>query len=422
MRMKKWGTKAGGFLLITSLLATIPMPVMAAETGAKSSVAIDNFNGHEWGAGKDEVMSQELPENPVEGVDYTVGMSGNLILIPGQKVLDYSAQGMYIFDDNYKLVEGVYYLTEDRDDYNEYYDDYCTLLDSYREKYGEPYSTEENWEDPKYKNTPELTGLYVSVGWASFNTVWMDEEGDRLTIYLTGDSGKVDTMITYESAAFIAMSEDARSNKAEQEMVEAVGGNSAKDATPAQKLCDYVRENGTSGEFELKGEEQSYTGSYIQVPTKSSDFNTKITDKIYVKSDSNDAFWFDSVMEVDSTYIESIVCFSYDASGEGKMKAVYYYEMEDGWSFEAGGDPYDSRATFIGETPISTYKQEQQLSTTSEVCEYLDPTTGKWNTINAMASIGGAAVTSGVTSTLDKLSNYLKENTDITLADLGFNF
>lgn len=422
MRMKKWGTKAGGFLLMTSLLATMPIPVVAAEAGAKSSVVIDNFNGHEWGAGKDEVMSQELPENPVEGVDYTVGMSGNLILIPGQKVLDYSAQGMYIFDDDYKLMEGVYYLTEDRDDYNAYYDDYCTLLDSYTEKYGEPYSTEENWEDPKYKNTPELTGLYVSVGWASFNTVWMDEEGDRLTLYLTGDSGKVDTMITYESAAFIAMSEDARSNKAEQETVEAVGSSSAQDVTPAQKLCDYVRENGTSGEFEMKGEEQSYTGSYIQVPSKSSDSNTKITDKIYVKADSNDAFWFDSVMEVDSTYIESIVCFSYDASGEGKMKAVYYYEMEDGWSFEVGGEPYDSRATFIGETPISTYKQEQQLSTTSEVCEYLDPTTGKWNTINAMASIGGAAVTSGVTSTLDKLSNYLKENTDITLADLGFNF
>lgn len=189
---------------------------------------------------------------------------------------------------------------------------------------------------------------------------------------------------------------------------------------PAKKLCEYVRENGTSSDFEMRGNSHKYTGVSMDILVDQSGSDLSADDKIYITYSDDDQFWVESVLTKEGLYIDIILHFVYNANGEGTMEYTYYFEQYNIW--KTADEQYDGRGTISGQTSIASYQKEAMLTVDNEKMEVLtDPKNEIWQTVTLTEGSSAESITSTVAATFNSFQYYLENNTDITMKDLGFN-
>ena len=189
---------------------------------------------------------------------------------------------------------------------------------------------------------------------------------------------------------------------------------------PAKKLCEYVRENGTLRDFEIRGDNHRYTGVSMDILVDQSGSDLSADDKIYITDSDDDQFWVESVLTKEGLYIDIILHFVYNANGEGTMEYTYYFEQNDIW--KTADEQYDGRGTISGRTSIASYQKDAMLTVDNEKMEVLsDPENEIWQTVTLTEGSSAESITSTVAATFNSFQHYLENNTDITMKDLGFN-
>ena len=189
---------------------------------------------------------------------------------------------------------------------------------------------------------------------------------------------------------------------------------------PAKKLCEYVRENGTLRDFEIRGDNHRYTGVSMDILVDQSDSDLSADDKIYITDSDDDQFWVESVLTKEGLYIDIILHFVYNANGEGTMEYTYYFEQNNIW--KTADEQYDGRGTISGWTSIASYQKDAMLTVDNEKMEVLsDPENEIWQTVTLTEGSSAESITSTVAATFNSFQYYLENNTDITMKDLGFN-
>lgn len=189
---------------------------------------------------------------------------------------------------------------------------------------------------------------------------------------------------------------------------------------PAKKLCEYVRENGTSSDFEMRGNSHKYTGVSMDILVDQSGSDLSADDKIYITDSDDDQFWVESVLTKEGLYIDIILHFVYNANGEGTMEYTYYFEQYNIW--KTADEQYDGRGTISGQTSIASYQKDAMLTVDNEKMEVLtDPKNEIWQTVTLTEGSSAEIITSTVAATFNSFQYYLENNTDITMKDLGFN-
>ena len=189
---------------------------------------------------------------------------------------------------------------------------------------------------------------------------------------------------------------------------------------PAKKLCEYVRENGTLRDFEIRGDNHKYTGVSMDILVDQSGSDLSADDKIYITDSDDDQFWVESVLTKEGLYIDIILHFVYNANGEGTMEYTYYFEQNNIW--KTADEQYDGRGTISGQTSIASYQKDAMLTVDNEKMEVLsDPENEIWQTVTLTEGSSAESITSTVAATFNSFQYYLENNTDITMKDLGFN-
>ena len=189
---------------------------------------------------------------------------------------------------------------------------------------------------------------------------------------------------------------------------------------PAKKLCEYVRENGTSSDFEMRGNSHKYTGVSMDILVDQSGSDLSADDKIYITDSDDDQFWVESVLTKEGLYIDIILHFVYNANGEGTMEYTYYFEQYNIW--KTADEQYDGRGTISGQTSFASYQKDAMLTVDNEKMEVLsDPENEIWQTVTLTEGSSAESITSTVAATFNSFQYYLENNTDITMKDLGFN-
>ena len=189
---------------------------------------------------------------------------------------------------------------------------------------------------------------------------------------------------------------------------------------PAKKLCEYVRENGTLRDFEIRGDNHKYTGVSMDILVDQSGSDLSADDKIYITDSDDDQFWVESVLTKEGLYIDIILHFVYNANGEGTMEYTYYFEQNNIW--KTADEQYDGRGTISGWTSIASYQKDAMLTVDNEKMEVLsDPENEIWQTVTLTEGSSAESITSTVAATFNSFQYYLENNTDITMKDLGFN-
>ena len=189
---------------------------------------------------------------------------------------------------------------------------------------------------------------------------------------------------------------------------------------PAKKLCEYVRENGTLRDFEIRGDNHRYTGVSMDILVDQSGSDLSADDKIYITDSDDDQFWVESVLTKEGLYIDIILHFVYNANGEGTMEYTYYFEQNNIW--KTADEQYDGRGTISGRTSIASYQKDAMLTVDNEKMEVLsDPENEIWQTVTLTEGSSAESITSTVAATFNSFQYYLENNTDITMKDLGFN-
>ena len=189
---------------------------------------------------------------------------------------------------------------------------------------------------------------------------------------------------------------------------------------PAKKLCEYVRENGTLRDFEIRGDNHRYTGVSMDILVDQSGSDLSADDKIYITDSDDDQFWVESVLTKEGLYIDIILHFVYNANGEGTMEYTYYFEQNNIW--KTADEQSDGRGTISGWTSIASYQKDAMLTVDNEKMEVLsDPENEIWQTVTLTEGSSAESITSTVAATFNSFQHYLENNTDITMKDLGFN-
>ena len=189
---------------------------------------------------------------------------------------------------------------------------------------------------------------------------------------------------------------------------------------PAKKFCEYVRENGTLRDFEIRGDNHRYTGVSMDILVDQSGSDLSADDKIYITDSDDDQFWVESVLTKEGLYIDIILHFVYNANGEGTMEYTYYFEQNNIW--KTADEQYDGRGTISGWTSIASYQKDAMLTVDNEKMEVLsDPENEIWQTVTLTEGSSAESITSTVAATFNSFQHYLENNTDITMKDLGFN-
>ena len=189
---------------------------------------------------------------------------------------------------------------------------------------------------------------------------------------------------------------------------------------PAKKLCEYVQENGTLRDFEIRGDNHKYTGVSMDILVDQSGSDLSADDKIYITDSDDNQFWVESVLTKEGLYIDIILHFVYNANGEGTMEYTYYFEQNNIW--KTADEQYDGRGTISGRTSIASYQKDAMLTVDNEKMEVLsDPENEIWQTVTLTEGSSAESITSTVAATFNSFQHYLENNTDITMKDLGFN-
>ena len=138
--------------------------------GVFAAHGIDGFRGHAWGTPWSTVI--ELEGTP----DYR-DMDSGMLGYENRTVGPYNALALFLFDDDDRLIAGVYSIKESHGIHSDrYLRDFRDLTRRLTRLYGSPYITEEDW----ISEPVEPSGRAVVAGDLILRTGWQSHSGTIL--------------------------------------------------------------------------------------------------------------------------------------------------------------------------------------------------------------------------------------------------
>lgn len=146
------------------------------------------FRKANWGMTKDQVRETEYSEHDSD--------HDNILMYKGTLGTQ-SVNIGYVFAES-QLVRGVYLVTTDHANSNDYITDYDSMKSLLTKKYGEPEEDEVVWKNDLYQDDPQQHGMAISAGHLALYSSWSYEDTE-LTLMLRGDNYEINHTITYVS-------------------------------------------------------------------------------------------------------------------------------------------------------------------------------------------------------------------------------
>ncbi len=124
----------------------------------------NDFRGFSWGSSINKIQNEEKAPLIFKINDNELQYSEKLA---GQDVHAY-----YIFNDNDKLISGLYFFTKKYDNPQLYLQDYNKFKSLLTEKYGKPKTEKENWLIKTKNKDKNSYGQTIADGNLTLNSVW----------------------------------------------------------------------------------------------------------------------------------------------------------------------------------------------------------------------------------------------------------
>lgn len=116
---------------------------------------------------------------------------------------------IYYFFINNKFLMGAYYFTEEHTNKNLYIDDYKSVLNILKDKYGKPNIDDYEWLNDLYKDDVSEWGFAVSLGHLKYNANWKFSNGSIFTV-LKGDNYKISHIVRYATYDYEIQKEEMK--------------------------------------------------------------------------------------------------------------------------------------------------------------------------------------------------------------------
>ena len=147
-----------------------------------------DFRGFSWGNSINQVQSSEkskfILKDKDDALEYQDQLAGS------------DCSVIYTFNDNDKLINGVYVFTKNYSNSQLYVQDYNKFKDLLTKKYGKSKSEKENWGSNLQLIDKERYGQAIAEGKLNLNSDW-ETANSLIKIELVGVSGKPSLRIHY---------------------------------------------------------------------------------------------------------------------------------------------------------------------------------------------------------------------------------
>ncbi|WP_313180659.1 hypothetical protein [Lacrimispora sp.] len=148
-----------------------------------------NFRNTCWGDDIETVKKYETD------ISWTAEADNAIIGQSKSKVLNMNADIGFTFGDG-KLYQGAIMFNDEHTNENLYIDDFNTIKNALKEKYGEPTEDKQVWKSDLYKGDVGRYGKAISYGHLQYLTIWENED-TRIVLGLIGDNYKINLGIVY---------------------------------------------------------------------------------------------------------------------------------------------------------------------------------------------------------------------------------
>ena len=186
-------------IIIGILVIVLSLSVAGCENGRDSDSYIKETQTD--GQGKEKAMNGIFRyANWGDSIDSVVELEGSNYIVKDAKgvmydnidLMGYNTEVIYLCGEN-GLYSGIYNITEEHSNENNYIDDFNKINESLKQKYGPPTTEQVNWVRDILKDDP---GLALGYGDVEYTTAW---ESEDLTIihYLEGDNFEIEHAIMY---------------------------------------------------------------------------------------------------------------------------------------------------------------------------------------------------------------------------------
>lgn len=172
------------------------------------------FRNTRWGMSKSEVIEKEgEPDN-----QKVIGTGGyeEVILYTKLTVIGLDTTLGYVFTED-KLVRAIYDFEETHRNRNRFIDDFEKVKKALTQKYGEPISDREIWDDDLYKDDPSSYGAAVAVEDLTYQTTWETEE-TKIWMTLYGDNYEIIHNLYYDSKEYKELVKEKKKEQAQSKL------------------------------------------------------------------------------------------------------------------------------------------------------------------------------------------------------------
>lgn len=166
------------------------------------SKAKKQFRNASWRMSPDEVKKSENAEYLFQ--------KDNILSYKG-KLIDFNALIVYFFAEN-QLVRARYVLEENHTNKNDYLEDYWSLKEKLKSKYGEPKTDKIEWKNDLYRSDQAQWGFAVSLGHLYYYAIWYADD-TNIGLSIRGDNYEINTILEYESRQIIHLEERAKQKR-----------------------------------------------------------------------------------------------------------------------------------------------------------------------------------------------------------------
>ena len=191
-------------LLFTFLISCVVYADPYMETH-ENDITLDSikFRGFDWGTSVEDIQTAEITSDMLEIIDYSLDEENRTFTIK-TTVATLNLFAVFRFDENWKLIEGAYYLDGTGKNENEYYNAFCMLDGLLKKQYGEPSLTLNTGfsDDLKYLQTEEIKHALLNNS-ASIIDFWAAKDASCIMIYCcTDDKGEITFSLFYLGDAY----------------------------------------------------------------------------------------------------------------------------------------------------------------------------------------------------------------------------
>lgn len=153
-----------------------------------------DFKGLEWGISQDDVVNKEQGD--------VSRLGSRLVYLKQLGGLD--AELVYFFDEG-RLFSAEYHIRHNFKSLNDYILHFNIFRKLLTEKYGDPFSTDVQWKDDKYRDDPIKYGEAIAKGSLILTTTWRTENTIIKLSCQKGNEGEVALNIKYRSSELTSL-------------------------------------------------------------------------------------------------------------------------------------------------------------------------------------------------------------------------